>query len=94
MISASMSVFIGGSAFAMARDITEGYIIVSEHTFKKFHTADLAALQFEFEKLIRELRAEVVPADEVEAVQKKNRKLQRLQQAITMMSNFRQKSKR
>ena len=31
-----MSNFTGGSAYAMVRDIAEGYIITSELTFKKF----------------------------------------------------------
>jgi hypothetical protein len=78
----------------MVRDIAEGYIIVAENTFKKYQPGDLVAFQFEVEKQLRELRGEPVGASDVDAIQKKNRKLQRLQQSITMANSFRQKYKR
>jgi hypothetical protein len=94
ILSKLMSVFIGGSAFAMVRDIAEGYIIIAENTFKKFHPGELAAFQFEVEKQLRELRSEAVGASDLDAIQRKNRKLQRLQQSITIANSFRQKYKR
>jgi hypothetical protein len=84
-----MSGFIGGSAYTMVRDIAEGYIIVSELTFKKFNAGEFQQFGFEADKLLREVRATVVPAGEVEATQKRHRKMQRLQQAMTIANNTR-----
>jgi hypothetical protein len=89
-----VSVFIGGSAMSMAKDIAEGYIIVSEHTFKKYQPADLQALLAEVEKLVREIRGVMPPADDMDALQRKNRKLQRLNQTQTIVNAFRMKFRR
>ena len=84
-----MSGFIGGSAYTMVRDIAEGYIIVSELTFKKFQLGEFQQFGFEADKLLREVRATIAPAGEVEATQKRHRKMQRLQQAMTIAGNVR-----
>jgi hypothetical protein len=89
-----VSVFIGGSAMSMAKDIAEGYIIVSEHTFKKFQAPDLQTFLVEVDKLMREIRGVMPPADEMDALQRKNRKLQRLTQAQTIVNAFRSKFRR
>ena len=84
-----MSVFLGGSAFMMVRDIAEGYIIASELTFKKFQFADFQVFAFETDKLLREIRSAVPPTGDVDATQKRHRRLQRLQQALTIANNVR-----
>jgi len=77
----------------MVRDIAEGYIIASELTFKKFQSADFKTFAFEIDKLLREVRATVVPTGEVEATQKRHRKMQRLQQALTIANNVRSRAR-
>jgi hypothetical protein len=84
-----MSGFIGGSAYTMVRDIAEGYIIASELTFKKFNAGEFQQFGFEADKLLREVRATVVPTGDTEATQKRHRKMQRLQQAMTIAGNVR-----
>jgi hypothetical protein len=84
-----MSVFLGGSAYTMVRDIAEGYIIASELTFKKFQPGDFQQFGFELDKLLREIRASVPPTGDVDATQKRHRKMQRLQQALTIANNSR-----
>ena len=78
----------------MARDIAEGYVIVSEHTFKKFQSPELQAFLFEVDKLMREIRGVMPPPDDMEALQRKNRKLQRLNQAQTIGGAFRLRDRR
>lgn len=89
-----MGVFIGGSAYSMAKDVADGYIIVSEHSFKKFQTADLQSFLFELDKLLREVRGTVIAADDVEGTQKRNRKMQRLNQVVNLVNAFRLRSRR
>ncbi len=84
-----MSVFLGGSAYAMVRDISEGYIIATELTFRKFQPGDFQQFGFEAEKLLREIRGNVPPTGDVEATQKRHRRMQRLQQAVTIANNVR-----
>ena len=82
-----MSVFIGGSAQAMVKDIAEGYIIISEHTFKKFEMPDLQGFMAELEKFTREVRGTAAPPNDIDAVQRRNRKLQRLYQTQQIANN-------
>jgi hypothetical protein len=82
-----MSAFLGGSAFAMVRDIAEGYIITTELTFRKFSAPDFHSFLFEADKLLREFRGTVVPAGEVEATKKRHRRMQRLQQSMTLANS-------
>ena len=84
-----MSVFLGGSAYTMVRDIADGYVIASELTFKKFQPADFQTFGFELDKLLREIRGAVPPTGDVEATQKRQRRMQRLQQALTIANNVR-----
>ena len=88
-----MSAFLGGSAYSMVRDIADGYVIASELTFKKFQPADFQAFGFELDKLLREIRGNVPPTGDVEATQKRQRRMQRLQQALTIANNVRQRQR-
>lgn len=84
-----MSVFVGGSAYSMARDIADGYVITSELTFKQFKPPDFQSFLFETDKLLREIRANPPLASDIEAVKKRQRRMQRLQQALTIANNVR-----
>jgi len=84
-----MSAFLGGSAYAMVRDISEGFIIANELTFRKFRPDDFAAFSFEADKLLREIRGTVVPVGDIEGTKKRHRRMQRLQQAMTIANNAR-----
>lgn len=79
-----MSVFIGGSAYNMVRDVAEGYILVSERTFKGYARKDLMEFVMESERLLREVRSAQVPLTETILAQKRQRRMQRLVQAMTM----------
>ncbi|MFY9551642.1 MAG: hypothetical protein WAU32_10865 [Thermoanaerobaculia bacterium] len=84
-----MSAFLGGSAYGMVRDISEGYIIATELTFRKFQPADFQVFVFEADRLLREIRGNVPPTGDVDATQKRQRRMQRLQQAMTIANNAR-----
>ncbi len=82
-----MSVFTGGSAYTMVRDVADGFIIASEMTFKQFSPPDLALFSQEVDKLLREIRASQPPLTDVEGTQKRHRRVQRLQQAMVIARN-------
>ena len=83
-----MGNFMGGSAWAMAQQIGEGYILVSERTYKRLERGELDKLAFEMEKLLREVRGEQVPLDDVQAIQQKNRKVSRLMGALSQLRQY------
>ena len=56
-------------------------------TFKQFARPDFAAFSQEVEKLMREVRGNQPPITDVEATQKRYRKIQRLQQAQILARN-------
>lgn len=84
-----MSVYQGGSASNMVSSMADGYIILTERTFKNYKPNELAEFLFETERLLRETRAETPAIDNQEAVQKRQRKMQRLQQALTLANAVR-----
>jgi hypothetical protein len=86
-----MSKFLGGSAFAMARDIGDGYVTVTERTFKAFSEAEMNQLGFEIDRYLRELRGSQSPKDEQAVVQARNRKIQRLSTATMIARVWQQK---
>jgi len=84
-----MSVFTGGSAYNMASSIADGYIITSELTFKKFQDSDLQTFLFEADRLLREIRGSQVATDDVQGTQLRQRRMQRVTQAITIANSVR-----
>ena len=90
-IRAAMGNFMGGSAWAMAQQIAEGYILVSERTYKRLERVELDKLGFEMEKLLREVRGEQVPLDDIQAIQQKSRKASRLMGAVSQLRQYQQR---
>jgi hypothetical protein len=76
-----MSSFMGGSAYAMAHQLAEGFILLTAASLRKFNPGELRLLETELDKLAREIRAENPAGDDTQAIQKKNRKLSRINQA-------------
>jgi hypothetical protein len=85
--------FSGGSAWSMARDISGGYCLVTDRTFKSMTRADLDQLVFEIDRHLRELRGDQAATDDLNAIQQRNRRIQRLSSGLVVLRNFRQKHK-
>jgi hypothetical protein len=85
--------FPGGSAYAMARDVGEGYLLVTERTFKTMSRSDLDQIVFEMDRYLRELRGDQPPLDDLPAVQLRQRKIQRVNSALSMVRSYRMKFK-
>ena len=83
----------GGSAFGYARDIAEGFQVVTERSFKGLTRPEMDQLAFEIDRGLRDIRAEQVPVDDLPMIQAKNRKIQRLNGALMMMRSYRAKTK-
>jgi len=86
--------FMGGSAWSMSRDISDGFVTVTEKTFKQMGPGDLNKLGHEIERYMRELRGGATADEETTELQKRQRRIQRLNSALTVMRAFRQKARR
>jgi hypothetical protein len=85
--------FPGGSAYAMARDVAEGYLLVTERTFKTMSRSDLDQIVFELDRHLRELRGEQPPLDDIPALQQRQRRIQRINNALMIVRNYRMRQK-
>ena len=83
----------GGAAFGYARDIAEGYQVVTERSFKGIMPHEMDQLAFEINRALRDIRAEQVATEDLPAIQAKNRKIQRLNGALMMMRTYRTKAR-
>jgi hypothetical protein len=83
--------FPGGSAYAMTRDVAEGYVLLTERSFKMLTRGDLDQLVFEFDRHMRELRGDQPALDDLPAIQLRQRKMQRLNSALLMLRSYRQR---
>jgi hypothetical protein len=81
--------FPGGSAYSMSRDIAEGYTLVTERTFRALTPGELEKLVFEMDRYMRELRGDQPPLDDIPAIQARNRRIQRINQAMLVLRSFR-----
>jgi hypothetical protein len=79
--------YMGGSAFAMARDIGEGYILLSATMLKRMAGEELKQLRFEVERILTGIRGEQPPLEDVQALSARNRKIARLNSAVSMINN-------
>jgi hypothetical protein len=82
-----MANFIGGSAYGMATQIAEGYLLLNHTHLKKLDKGELASLVFEINKVLTEARGNQPPLDDTQAQQLRNRKISRLTGALTMVQH-------
>jgi hypothetical protein len=85
--------FPSGSAYSMTRDIAEGYSLVTERTFRSFSPPDLDKLVFEMDRHLRELRGDQPASEDIPAIQLRNRRIQRLNQAMVVLRSYRVRAK-
>ena len=81
-----MGNFMGGSAYAMSRDIAEGQILLNTNVLKKFTETELRQLVFELDKVQKECRSDQPTGDDTQAIQKRGRKLSRITAALSMIN--------
>ena len=79
---------MGGSAWAMSQQIADGFILVSERTYKRLERGELDKLGFEMEKLLREVRAVQIPLEDIQGLQQKNGKCSRLMGALSQLRQY------
>ncbi|MEP0774047.1 MAG: hypothetical protein HRF46_06760 [Acidobacteriota bacterium] len=84
-----MSPFLGGSALAYAEQVAGGFTTLSSVQLRRLSESEIDQLRFELEKILRDLRALVIPQDELAALQGRNRKISRVTGALQQIQAFR-----
>lgn len=80
-------------AWKVASDVTEGFLTLNSVMLKKYEAHELVALQAELDRSAREIRGTIVAQDDLEGSQKRNRKLLRISQALTVIQAYRIKGR-
>ncbi|HEV8290998.1 MAG TPA: hypothetical protein VGP94_03720 [Tepidisphaeraceae bacterium] len=86
-----MGTFLGGSAYAMSRDIAEGYVLLNATLLKGFTESELMQLRQQLEKVQREIRADQPASDDIQAIQKRGRKISRISSALLILDTRRKR---
>ncbi len=86
-----MARFLGGSAFAMVQQMKEGYLLITERSFKRMSRGDLDKLVFEIDRQMRTVRGDQPSLDDLDAIKTRNRRLQRLTSGLNILRSFRKK---
>ena len=79
--------FLGGSAYAMARDVGEGFILLNTNLLRRMNAEELRQLRFEVERLLTGIRGDQPSLDNMMALQVRNRKISRLNSAVFMINS-------
>lgn len=82
-----MAQFMGGSAFAMASQITEGYVSLTPIILKRYGRPELTQLQFELQKQLTTLRNNQPMPDDTQALQAYHHKVGRIRSASLVIQN-------
>ena len=85
---------MGGSAWSMTRDIADGYVAVTERTYRQLSVAQMSQLGHEIERMLREQRGGATTNETTAEVQSRQRRIQRLNSALMVMRAYRQKIRR
>ena len=72
----------------MAHDIAKGLVYVNPVTLKKYSAQDLKAILSSLSIVQREVRAKQIPQENIMEIKEKNRQLQNLNQAITVINGY------
>ena len=78
---------MGGSAPAMARQVCDGFTLLSQATLKRLDITQMKTLEFEIDKRLRETRSEPMDLEDQVALSKRNRRISRIQSANRVLKH-------
>ena len=77
-----------GNPKGLARDIAEGYFALTPPILKKFTPPELKTINLNLNIVLRETRSEAVDTGNTETIRHKRLRIQRLNQALMILSNY------
>jgi hypothetical protein len=79
---------ISGNPHKLAADIAEGYLSVTMATLRKYTPVELKTISTNLNIVMREVRREQVSLEDVMALKKRNMKLQRVNNALSIIRTY------
>ena len=79
---------ISGNPHKLAMDIALGYMSMTVATLKRYNAPDLRTIDVNLNMVLRELRREQVPLEDIMALKARNMKIQRINQTLTILRSF------
>ena len=77
----------------MARQVCDGYILLSPVILKRLDVSQMEKLQFEMDKRLRETRAEAMDLEDQEGLQQRNRRLSRIEGGLRTLRHAMQQKR-
>lgn len=84
---------MGGSAPAMARQVCDGYTLLSPNSLKRLDVNQLKQLEFEMDKKLRTTRGEQPDLNDQKALQERNRRISRIEGQLRILRHAAQQKK-
>jgi hypothetical protein len=81
----SMGTFQGGSAPAMAKQICDGYSLVTQVSLRRLSIDQMTMLEFELDKRLRDTRSDIIDLDDQPGLQARNRRISRIEGALRVL---------
>jgi len=69
----------------MARQVCDGYTLLSQMLLKRLSLEQMVALEFELDKRLRETRGETVDLQDQQGLQQRNRRISRIEGAVRVL---------
>jgi len=88
-----MGSFMGGSAPAMARQVCDGYTLLSKTSLKRLSVDQMKQLEFEMDKKLRSTRGEQPDLNDQKALQERNRRISRIEAQLRVLRHTAQQKK-
>lgn len=88
-----MGTFMGGSAPAMARQVCDGYTLLSPTSLKRLSIEQMQQLEFEIDKALRLTRGMQPDLDDQPALQERNRRIFRIEGQLRVLRHTVQQKK-
>lgn len=79
---------ISGNPKSLAIDIADGFTTLSPTALRRYTAADIKIVHSNLNLVLREVRGEVIPVEDQAGIKKKNLRVQRINQALLMLSNY------
>lgn len=88
-----MGNYIGGSAPAMARQVCDGFTLLSPTIVKRLDVGQMQQLEFEMDKRLRETRGEPMDLSDQDGIKQRNRRISRIVGALRVLRHCMQQRK-
>jgi len=79
---------IPGNPKSLALDIADGFTSLTPTALKRYSPSEIRTIYQHLNLALREVRAEAVPAEDATQMRRKNLRIQRLNQALLLLSNY------